>query len=389
MNLAERYGLFQGLSAPFPSGEAQARVDEVDIGDGIRVPAILPDTGSRAERLSQALIDAPAAFRALGPADEAGTPIRPITTALVLGTPMFRPTFVDLLFPPTVPVDTDGRLARTKRFRWARWGTKHLERFNTRLGEFEPYGFAEIDRTFEAGTIETHGLAVRLGDEERAEAWRPDDWIAKKLALPAHFVRRSREFEIADLLADTTPGNTYSAVTNISGGSEWDNGGDMYADLSPVIEAVALAANVDRTAIRIAVSGVTLTAMAQDAGFQATHSGLTIIDRTSEGVLESQLATYLGVGSVERILDMTDETGGREFADIAIVYTNGPDVRFFDTTYGSERWTAGFMANPGFAADTWREPMIRANLAAWVHQYKDTILKADCAQLVTNTSVAV
>ena len=386
-----RISYLDGIFLPTEVGATTAKVDELKIGDD-RTAAVYPDRAG-AQPIAVDFLGAPNLaedmFRTIGQSDVAQTPVDPLTTAIVVGKQFRSAGWVDLFFPPTLPLEsaTSG-LARSLTFRYQVWGDSHLDEYDTSLPEGTPWPFSGLDVVWEPGKMEPHGWASLVTMEEAARAVPSLNWIARKAALPMTIINRALQFSAARKLLDPTAEATFATghVTNKAPGTEWDQPGtDMQVDAEMAIQTIASKVTVDRRAIVCVMSEKSYSAALRNTGFKEWHSGVLVPQGTDYSVNEVRLAQYLNVGQVH-IINPTGKAGRPMFDDVAWFFARPFDLEDYDDSYGAERFAARFAANDGVVLESWTERMIRSTLYPAMKEYALEILNPGAAYLYTNTS---
>lgn len=376
-----RYDYLQGIT--------RTRVDEVTVGDE-RTVALYPDAAG-AQPLAIDLNGAPNLaqdmFR-IGQSAEAGSPVDPITTVIVLGKQYKSVAWVDIFFPPTFPLMSaaNGMAVHTK-FLYPMWGTSHLGNFDTLLPEGAPYSFSGLDVAWVPGKIQTHGWASYVSMEEAARAQSSLSWVARKSALPMFIVNRGMQFRAAARLLDTTVDQTYALghVLNKGPGTEWDQPGvDMRDDINLGLNTILGKVTTERQAVSLVLSNSSYDAALSNEGFRAWHNGIILTDASSKTVNERRLAQYLGVREV-LIINPTGELGAPLFGDVAWLLVRDDAAEGFEDDYGSDRFGARFAVNDGVALESWQERMIRVSLYPALKEYALEVVNPAAIFLITNT----
>lgn len=381
-----------GIALPTPEGPTVAKVDEFKIGDD-RTTAVYADrAGGRP--LAIDWLGAPNAaedFR-IGQADVAASPVDPLTTAVVLGKQYEDVEWVDLFYPPTMPMEGANRgLARNRNFQYPMWGTAHLEEFDTALVEGAPYGVSGLDVLWLASKLNTFGWASLVTLEESARAESLLNWVTRKAGLPMTIVNRAMQFQAYRQLIDTTAEVTYATghVLNKGAGAEWDQPGvDMQADALAAVTTIGSKASVTERAITCVMTHQSYRAALQNEGYKAFHSGVLVPQNNNVMINETRLAQFLGVREVI-VINPTGPGGRPLFGDLAWFLVRDPSLEEYGDDYGSERFAARFGVNDGVVLESFSEHMIRSTLFPVIKEYVLQVLNPGAAYLITNTSSSV
>lgn len=371
-----------------PTGEAtRARADAIQV-DGVDINVLVPDVAGRAAPLAYDF----ASLRAASQESMATVPVDAISTSILLGTAITRAEWVDGFFPRLVPTDGGGDLLASRpTWTYPSMGVEQLDDYDTALGPSQPYRTSGLSVVWLTESIATYGWAVGLTREEMALARGLGlNWTDRKMQLPAWIVRRSLEFQAAARLLDTTVGVTYASgnVTTLGGGAEWDNGGDLLVDVGGAVDRISQEKNVDPADVVVVMTQSAFRAALKDAGYKASLSGVTLIDSSLGAQNVTRVRDYVGAGQL-RLINPSGIAGASLLGDRTWVFTQGPNVANYDTSFGHARWSGNWSFNAGGAVEPWEERMIRTTLAAFIAQWKLAVFDASCAELIQNCSSIV
>lgn len=306
-----------------------------------------------------------------------------LTTAVVIGQMQKRAAFPEFFAPPQTV-----QSIQVRRPTWP--GDEWMERKDTKRAESSPYQTSHVTPSSETETLERHSWAT-MTDQRVLNNDPAFFMVGEKYAgLSARIVRKSFEYEVAGVLEDTTPGNTYAAgnITTLGAGDEFDAAAPSATPrevVDPLVFAICNGVGCEPKDLEIYLPLSTERALVAAADFKTWLRGQQA--QVADPMLQNDIyARYFGVGRalVENAWGRDGGTTGPIFSDNLIISLPGVGGDY-DTMFGERRHLLHLRMNAGIASEPFFDRKTSSQWWTWDEEWHFSVLDPAAAAIVVNT----
>ena len=307
----------------------------------------------------------------------------PLITALVTGQAELRSDWMDFIAPAqtTTTLKNDYPIFA---------GTEQVKRQQVRRPAGAEYGFTVPVPSKATFTLHRDSWSSKV-DVQTIRNSEAGLRMAEKFAgLAERVVRKAQEFELRDIIDDTTTASYAAGHTvTLAGAAEWDASGvDPRDSVNTGINQIVGALLVERTQIRMFLPDLSLRALYSSTAWRDWNSG-TSQPRTPANPQAAIIADFFGIGAVQTALPAGQDEGASVvaalFGDNAYMFV--PDLSGeYDVEYGFPRWISRIEINRGVAGEPFFIGERSSFMYPWDHETKFEVFKNNAAYRIANTA---